>query len=85
MSSITQKKMLGYKKELESDCSGGSSISLNVAETNRIVWRKMLRSLHQDVNRADELVKLIKRLHSSNNTKKLLYSPPAIMVHLMLH
>ena len=85
MSSVTQKKMLGYKKELESDCSGGSAISLNVAETNRIVWRKMLRSLHQDVNRADELVKLTKRIHSSNKTRKLSYSPPAIMVHLTLH
>ena len=36
----------------------------------------MLRSLHQDVNRADELVKLIKRIHSSNKTRKIVIFAP---------
>ena len=76
MTDATYSKMLKFKKELDADHENGTTLSLTMAETKRIMWKKMLKTIHEDSNRGEELIRLIQKIHNSDKKTKIVIFAP---------
>ena len=76
MTAATYAEMKKLKKQLDKDPKNPATLSLMLAETNRIVWKNMLKTISQDENRGKELVKLIQKINQADKKTKIVIFAP---------
>jgi site-specific DNA-cytosine methylase len=77
MSKRTERTVGEIRKELEADTDlSDNSLSLSLADSKPVIWRKLLRALGTDEDRGTALVQLALRIHAQDKTTKIVVFAP---------